>query len=248
MLLKAQINAFITATGFLTIIPVGDSAPGEEAIQYSLFWYPAVGLVIGCTLAILATFSPLNTEMTAAILLTCWVLLTGALHLDGLADFADAWVGGLGSRDKTLRIMKDPQAGPMAIVAVVLVLLLKYVALLQVVDDQLLYILIIVPVVARLSAAGLFATSTYIGTGFFGLSVKGKGMRALSIELAAILLLLVILPQPWGIPGMVLAAVIFHTGFRYLLHQRLQGFTGDCAGALVELTEVLLLYAAAATR
>jgi adenosylcobinamide-GDP ribazoletransferase len=56
--------------------------------------------------------------MLAALLLAVWVLLTGGLHLDGLADTADAWIGGQGDRDRTLAIMKDPRSGPIAIVAI----------------------------------------------------------------------------------------------------------------------------------
>lgn len=47
----------------------------------------------------------------AALLLTVWVLLSGGLHLDGLADSADAWLGGFGDRERTLTIMKDRAAG-----------------------------------------------------------------------------------------------------------------------------------------
>jgi adenosylcobinamide-GDP ribazoletransferase len=65
----------------------------------------------------------------AALLLTVWVLLSGGLHLDGLADSADAWLGGFGDRERTLTIMKDPRSGPIAVVVLVLVLLLKFCAL-----------------------------------------------------------------------------------------------------------------------
>lgn len=51
------------------------------------------------------------------------MLITGGLHLDGLADTADAWVGGQGDRDRTLAIMKDPRSGPIAIAVIVLLLL-----------------------------------------------------------------------------------------------------------------------------
>ena len=63
------------------------------------------------------------------MLLAVWVLLTGALHLDGVADCADAWVGGFGDREKTFQILKDPRSGPIAVVVLVLVLLVKWAAL-----------------------------------------------------------------------------------------------------------------------
>jgi adenosylcobinamide-GDP ribazoletransferase len=59
--------------------------------------------------------------VAAALVLILWVWSTGALHLDGLADSADAWVGGLASRERTLEIMKDPRSGPAAVTAIGLV-------------------------------------------------------------------------------------------------------------------------------
>lgn len=58
-----------------------------------------------------------------------WVGLSGGLHLDGLADTADAWIGGHADRQRTLEIMKDPRSGPIAVVVLLLVLLLKFAAL-----------------------------------------------------------------------------------------------------------------------
>ena len=51
-------------------------------------------------------------SVVAAIIVMLWVLITGALHLDGVADTADGFMGGLGSTEKTLKIMKDPVSGP----------------------------------------------------------------------------------------------------------------------------------------
>ena len=61
--------------------------------------------------------------LTAALVLAVWVLLTGALHLDGVADCADAWVGGFGDREKTFQILKDPRSGTHSCSVLVLVLL-----------------------------------------------------------------------------------------------------------------------------
>ena len=74
--------------------------------------------------------------LQAALLLALWVALTGALHLDGLADSADAWLGGFGDPARTLEIMKDPRSGPVAVVVLVLLLLLKFSALLVVLQAQ----------------------------------------------------------------------------------------------------------------
>lgn len=89
-----------------------------------------MGLVIGLLVAIPAYVASASDPMViAALMLTVWVLVTGGLHFDGLADSADAWLGGQGNTTRTLEIMKDPRSGPAAIVLVALVLLLKLAAL-----------------------------------------------------------------------------------------------------------------------
>ena len=115
-----MIDGLLAAVGFLTRIPVPAWAfarPGAQA--RSLPWYPLVGLLLGVLLLALAWClrgaAPL---LAAAIVLSSWVWLTGALHVDGLADSTDAWVGGMGDRARTLAIMKDPTSGPMAVTAV----------------------------------------------------------------------------------------------------------------------------------
>jgi len=62
-------------------------------------------------------------------MLTIWVGLSGGLHLDGVADCVDGWIGGQGQLDRSLKIMQDPNAGPMAVIALILILLLKFSAL-----------------------------------------------------------------------------------------------------------------------
>ncbi|TNE83887.1 MAG: hypothetical protein EP334_00280, partial [Gammaproteobacteria bacterium] len=103
-------QALLVALQFLTVVPV--RVPGEitaESQGRSLLWYPAVGLLLGLVLVVVASLlSSTPSLLVAVVVLVLWVLLTGALHLDGLADCADALLGGLGDREKTLRLLKDP--------------------------------------------------------------------------------------------------------------------------------------------
>ena len=113
--------------------------------------------------------------LLAALLLLLWTGFTGALHLDGLADSADAWVGGLGDRERTLAIMKDPQSGPMGVTAVVLALLLKLAAIFALLEQTrsdsgwnitlLAAGLLLIPMLARASVLGLLATTPYVRSG-----------------------------------------------------------------------------------
>jgi adenosylcobinamide-GDP ribazoletransferase len=106
--------------------------------------------------------------LQAALLLALWVLLSGALHLDGLADSADAWLGGFGDRERTLQIMKDPRSGPIAVVTLVLVLLLKFCALWVLVEHGAGGLLVLAPVVGRAAMLGLFLTTPYVRAGGLG--------------------------------------------------------------------------------
>ncbi|HCS46271.1 MAG TPA: adenosylcobinamide-GDP ribazoletransferase, partial [Pseudomonas sp.] len=112
---------FWIALQFLSSLPIRlPGMPAPRELGRSLLFYPLVGLLFGVilwTLNGLLLGTPLLLH--AALLLTVWVLLSGALHLDGLADSADAWLGGFGDRERTLTIMKDPRSGPIAVVTLV---------------------------------------------------------------------------------------------------------------------------------
>jgi adenosylcobinamide-GDP ribazoletransferase len=131
-------RALLIALQFLTILPV--RLQGEftaQDIGRSLLFYPVVGLLIGIVLSLLGWNLTSQSPMFSAILvLAVWVTITGALHIDGLADSADAWLGGIGDKAKTLSIMKDPAAGPIAVVTIVLVLLIKFVMLTVLLAEQ----------------------------------------------------------------------------------------------------------------
>ena len=122
---------FWAALRFLTVLPVprGVSA-APEVTGRSLLAYPLVGLVMGVGLVLAAGSTAWTAPpLQAALVVAVWAVLSGALHLDGLADSADAFLGGHGDANRTLSIMKDPRSGPAGVVAVTLVLLLKYAAL-----------------------------------------------------------------------------------------------------------------------
>ena len=110
----------------------GQVAPAE--LGRAVPWYPVIGLLVGLAIGLVAALlGPALLHrpagVAAALVLILWVWCTGGLHLDGLADTADAWVGGQGSRERTLAIMKDPASGPAGVSALVLVLIAKWAAL-----------------------------------------------------------------------------------------------------------------------
>src|SRR4030065_1365565 len=106
-------HPLLLAIQFLTQIPVRlKQTYGEREVGASLLYYPLVGLLLGALLAGLnSLLHGVPVLLHAALLLAAWVVMTGALHLDGLADSVDAWLGGLGNRERTLAILKEPRAG-----------------------------------------------------------------------------------------------------------------------------------------
>ncbi|MBW0237313.1 adenosylcobinamide-GDP ribazoletransferase [Pseudomonas sp. D1HM] len=216
--------------------------PQPRALGRSLLYYPLVGLLFGVLLwGLNALLAGTPSLLHAALLLTAWVLLSGGLHLDGLADSADAWLGGFGDRERTLTIMKDPRSGPIAVVALVLVLLLKFCALLALIEQQHSVALLIVPLIGRSALLGVFLTTPYVRAGGLGQALadhlpRKAGWWVLGLSAVACVLLAGVA----GLWALGLAAAGF-VWLRQLMMRRLGGTTGDTAGALLELLEVGML-------
>ncbi|MBD7978115.1 adenosylcobinamide-GDP ribazoletransferase [Serpens gallinarum] len=233
----------LIALQFLTNLPIrlpGMPAPEEQG--RSLLWYPLVGLVLGLVLVCgnwLLESSP--NLLVAALLLTLWIGMTGALHLDGLADTADAWLGGFGDRERTLTIMKDPRSGPIAVVVLVLLLLLKFAALWVLLGADSGLALLLAPLLGRAALLALFLNTPYVRPGGLGQALaehlpRDAGQKVLLATALGILLL-----AGWsGLLAVLIAAAVFYLVRRSLMN-RLGGTTGDTAGALLELVECAVL-------
>ena len=128
-----SLKPFFSAVRFLTLIPVPESWCGDDSdFHKSPDWYPVVGLLIGVMLVGVDQFFCwlLPVSVASVLLLLVMIAISGALHLDGLADSADAFFSSRG-REQMLVIMKDSRSGPMGAAAIVLVLLLKLMLLLS---------------------------------------------------------------------------------------------------------------------
>lgn len=236
-------SPFWIALQFLSSLPISlPGMPQPRALGRSLLYYPLVGLLFGVLLwGLNALLADTPLLLHAALLLTAWVLLSGGLHLDGLADSADAWLGGFGDRERTLIIMKDPRSGPIAVVALVLVLLLKFCALLALIEQQHSVALLIVPLIGRSALLGVFLTTPYVRAGGLGQALadhlpRKAGWWVLGLSAVACVLLAGVA----GLWALGLAAAGF-VWLRQVMMRRLGGTTGDTAGALLELLEVGML-------
>ncbi|MDO8827922.1 adenosylcobinamide-GDP ribazoletransferase [Methylophaga sp.] len=230
----------LIAIQFLTIVPVRlQDTFSEQDIGRSLLFYPVVGLLIGIVLSILAwSLSSQSPMVTAILVLAVWVTITGALHLDGLADSADAWLGGIGNKSRTLSIMKDPAAGPIAVATLVLVLLLKFVMLTVLLTQQNWAALIWSVILARTALPLLFLTTDYVRPQGLGSILKQQQSATYTRRLLLAVSLIAFFSI--GLYALLFALAVFLL-LRYMMERRLNGFTGDTAGAMVELLETVLL-------
>jgi len=243
-------NSFLLALQFLTILPVGPIRTADDVeLSLSVLYYPLVGAVIGVFIVALAIvsqglFSPL---LTAVCIVALWLVLTGALHMDGLADSADAWMGGLGSTSRTLMLMKDPTCGPVAVAAVVLVLLLKVAAVAQLLAADTFFSMLWVPVMARMSLVLLLLTTPYVREGGMAKTLLQKLSAPAAITVCALVSLLLLVSLSAVAALMLVALALLLIYLRQLMMQRLGGCTGDTLGAAAELSEVAALLLLVAT-
>ncbi len=236
-------NHFIQAIAFLTRLPVTQwlgSEPGRE--PQALPWYPLVGALMGALLLALAWVMPstLPAPVAAAVLLLALAWMSGALHLDGLADSMDAIMGAHAHPDRALEIMKDPRTGAMGAVALILALIFKF-ALLTALWPSNVSALFAALVLARANVLLLFYATPYVREGGLAeqfrenLSAKSLGLGLLS---AVVLCLWLPVLDLLVIIGICLALLWW---WRRLWIQRIRGFTGDIAGALIEMTEIAVM-------
>jgi adenosylcobinamide-GDP ribazoletransferase len=178
--------------------------------------------------------------LSAAIILTIWIILTGALHLDGLADSADAWMGGHADPERTLTIMKDPACGVIAVITLILVLLLKWNAI-SILQDGNSWLILFSPVIARMMVVCLIMITPYVREKGVGADMRDH----LSMKTAALILVgfafLLLLGDWQAALKSLIAATVVMLFLRRVMLKKINGFTGDTAGALIEFVETAVL-------
>lgn len=230
---------------FMTRIPIPFVIPCEaEDFAKGPPWFPLVGWIIGAILGGVALLlNPLGEPwMTALLLVILEALITGGLHLDGLADSFDGLYSNR-DRERILEIMKDSRIGSNGVLALMGLLSLKTVALATLPAAQLPWVVLVMPAAARLNmtAASFIsypARPQGMGNLFIG-QVKRKGFL-LAAAILFIPLGLLTLPLQVAVGGTLLA------GYLFVRHAEkiLKGITGDILGALCEISGLafVLLY------
>lgn len=234
----------LIALQFLTVIPwYKNLQVNEEDLGKSALYFPVVGLFIGGCLigsnVCLSFFLP--RSVVDGILILVLILITGSIHLDALADTVDGVACGKEKNEK-LSIMKDGNVGAMGVVAVFLVLVLKYLALAALPEYSKHQSLLLMPVLGRWSQVGVAYLSDYAGL------KKGLGFpitryvthRIVIVTTMVSLLVAVYLFRQRGFIMTALVA-LFCLLYSRFFKRALGGVTGDVLGAANEITEVAVL-------
>ena len=242
--MKYSWEQFRIALGFLTILPVDRSLQSTpERLGHGMALFPAVGLLLGLILIVLNSLldALIPRAVLDCLLLLILIVITGALHFDGIADLLDGLAGGKESEDP-LRETKASRVGALGVVGLVMLLLLKYLCLFNLPLEIKSAGLIFMPAAGRWVQVVLAASCHYLRGREVSESVflKYAGERELLIACGSLIAVALVL---FGLPGIFLifllgiAAVVLIKYFE----MRLGGVNGDVLGASSEVIEILSL-------
>jgi len=237
-------RGLILAVQFLTRLPTPQLAGfKQEELASSAIWFPLVGMVIGLLLVIAAGLGMHTGHWVAALLVVLvWVGITGALHLDGAADLADALGASHRDSDRFLSVLKDPHTGTFGVVVLISLILTKLVSVAWMVQspDITLWTLLLIPVWARLGSVYWSQSLTALAAGSgeqfswqipdHAIWLWGAGLFLVSWVAVSLLF--------------ALSAIASLLLWRAFLQWRLGGMSGDCLGAGIEYCECAMLLAA----
>ena len=234
---------YLIALQFLTIIPIPFSFKCEERdLGRSMSFFPLVGLTLGAVLAgldyILSGLLP--REVGDLLLVAILAVITGVLHLDGVADVCDG-LAARGDRDRFLAVMKDSWTGAAGAVGLVLVLLLKYESLLHIPPDTKRHVLFCFPMLARFAQVQMaVGASKARNDGLGSLFILGAGWRQILFAVVTTIALSFILLGMAGL-WLFIAVYLFTWIIKAWFHRKLGGISGDIIGFTNELNEILCL-------
>jgi adenosylcobinamide-GDP ribazoletransferase len=181
-----------------------------------------------------------NGFTIAVIIVTIETIITGAFHLDGLADTFDALLSSRTTPEQKLSIMKDSRIGVMGAVALILSILLKIVFIGELIWHNLSQALLVYPLVGRWTLVLFLFISPYLrasGTGHF----LAQGVDSKSVIRASLWLIPCLLVPSFFLAFIVLLAVLLL--YRSYIHKNLGGITGDVLGSACVIAEIIILFA-----
>ena len=235
--------SLLLAMQFLTTLPLKIRKFSEKKMAWAVVYFPIVGLLLGLILAgldILLSilgFAPLATNI---ILVVTLIILTGGMHLDGLADTADAFLSGK-KKEEMLEIMRDSHIGVMGVLSLISIILLKIGLLSSVsviVKPAALILMCILSRWSSVMAMYLFPYARQEGKA--KLFIQGLNLK---IFIVSLIVVLIFSFAVWGIKGLLALVIIADCTYLIgkIISRKLGGITGDTLGATIELMEIATL-------
>src|SRR5258708_32074480 len=223
-------------------MPVADPS-GDAGERLGRAYFPAVGALLGfgAGIVLLVVSAFITPLVGAAAALAVLALVTGGLHLDGLADTADGLFGGR-DRERRLEIMRDPRVGSFGAIALTLVLLIDVGALASITPARAFLSLVVAGALSRWAMLWLVALLPYARPQGLGIAAAG-GHRVFDLVLGTVLAGLPCL-LAWRSAGIAVRLVIVvATGVAAFAKNRIGGATGDVYGAAVEICQLAVFVA-----
>ncbi|MFC2097239.1 adenosylcobinamide-GDP ribazoletransferase [Bacteroidota bacterium] len=240
--MKNEFKIFLTALMFYTRIPVPENTGySEKNLNKASRYFPLIGIIVGGTGALVfwGTNYLFSVQISILMSMGIMILLTGAFHEDALSDFCDGFGGGF-SKDKILSIMKDSHIGTYGAIGLIILLLSKFFLLSEFNPANIPLILIVAHAHSRIYPVILIYTSKYVREGDDSKSKSvGKKQSISSLFIAIIFgCMPLLLIETIVIPFLLIANVLIFIFFRYYIHKKIGGYTGDVLGTLQQFTEI----------
>ena len=239
------LRGFFVAMSFLTRIPIHHKH--EPQVGSAAPWFPIVGVVVGAIVGGVAWgVSNLTTPLLgAAVGVLVGVAVTGAFHEDGLADIADAFVGGW-TIEQRLKILKDPLHGSYGVAALCGSIVLRVCALSSIAPSRMFTVAIAAHCFARAGALALMLTTSLARHEGLGSDyVKSLRRSPTTISLVVSLFFVIFLVGVWSI-AVIVATIAGAMTIRWWSKKKIGGITGDVLGAAEQVSEALILIALSA--
>jgi len=236
-----KVRSLRAAMSFLTVLPVAnaDGSPGE---RLGRAYFPAIGALVGlAAAAVFVVTSAIATPLLAAAAAVATLsALTGAIHLDGLADSADGLLA-RGDVTRRLEVMRDPRLGSYGVTAIVLVLVLEVAALSSTSPARAIAALVIAGALSRLATLSVLVFTPYVRSTGLGVAAWDSKHRAIDLAVGAAGTAIVCLLD-WR-RALIAVVLVSLTALLVvvLARRRIGGATGDVCGATAELCELATL-------
>lgn len=241
---------FISILQFMTRIPINIDVGFDDEFHKTITYFPLVGFVLGILLFIIGTVSNILFDpfITSILVTLGSVILTGGLHIDGLGDTFDA-IYSYRDKEKMLEIMKDSRLGTNSLLAIVFLILLKIGFIYSLINNNLMWTVIFMPVIGRLGVIRLtYKTVTPrekgMGNLFIGKATTSMFLTAILYTMALIILVAkFVFNSSMTLPilASIIVVILFNQLFKNHIYKKIDGVTGDILGCSIELGEVIYL-------